>query len=250
MLIFPHFIAWTAREKRKMQMTKLSDIRDNLKNSPPRLLKVIDQLLKWCDPALRDHSLCASKGRDPILLRWELMERGLYPYKPGSRPVDILGDGITPRGPYRELGFVVDDYLVGMLTGDVYDNILRLIEREGALFLPARRDEESVRDFLLRMRAWCLRVRPDHSERLPPLSKAGALPVNEGQMSGEARAVGVLAQHPDWTDKQVARAAGVHPKSLYRYQRFKIARGALKDSGQSDLPRGFKTDDGDIEAYE
>lgn len=79
---------------------------------------------------------------------------------------------------------------------------------------------------------------------------AGALPVNEGQMSGEARAVGVLAQHPDWTDKQVARAAGVHPKSLYRYQRFKIARGALKDSGQSDLPRGFKTKDGDIEAYE
>ena len=79
---------------------------------------------------------------------------------------------------------------------------------------------------------------------------AGALPVNEGQMSGEARAVGVLAQHPDWTDKQVARAAGVHPKSLYRYQRFKIARGALKDSGQSDLPRGFKTYDGDIEAYE
>ena len=79
---------------------------------------------------------------------------------------------------------------------------------------------------------------------------AGALPVNEGQMSGEARAVGVLAQHPDWTDKQVARAAGVHPKSLYRYQRFKIARGALKDSGQGDLPRGFKTEDGVIEAYE
>ena len=145
-------------------MTRLSEIRDNLQNTPPRLLKVIDQLLKWCGPALRDHSLCASKGRDPILLRWELMERGLYPYKPGSRPVDILGDGITPRGPYRELGFVVDDYLVGMLTGDVYDNILRLIEREGALFLPARRDEESVRDFLLRMRAWCLRVRPDRSE--------------------------------------------------------------------------------------
>ncbi len=144
-------------------MTKLSDIRDNLKNSPPRLLKVIDQLLEWCDPVNRD-GFHACSGRDRILLHTELMERGLYPYKPGSRPVDILGDGITPRGPYRELGFVVDDYLVGMLTGDVYDNILRLIEREGALFLPARGNEESVRDFLLRMRAWCLRVRPDHSE--------------------------------------------------------------------------------------
>jgi len=93
-------------------------------------------------------------------------------------------------------------------------------------------------------------LRPKAALGLTSETPAGALPVNEGQMSGEARAVGVLAQHPDWTDKQVARAAGVHPKSLYRYQRFKIARGALKDSGQSDLPRGFKTDDGDIEAYE
>jgi len=79
---------------------------------------------------------------------------------------------------------------------------------------------------------------------------AGALPVNAGQMSGEARAVAVLADHPDWTDAQIAREAGLHVKSLYRFQRFKIARGALKDSGRAVLPRGFKTDDGEIEAYE
>jgi hypothetical protein len=162
-LIFPHFTAWTARTRKEDEMTKLSDIRDNLKNSPPRLLKVVDELLEWCNPALRDLSR-GSKGRDPIMLRLELMERGLYPYQPGSRPVDILGDGITPRGPYQELGFIVDDYLVGVLTGDVYENILRLIEREGAPFLPARGDEESIRDFLLRMRSWCLRVRRNHSE--------------------------------------------------------------------------------------
>ncbi len=177
-------------------MTKLSDIRDNLKNSPPRLLKVVDELLEWCNPALRDLSR-GSKGRDPIMLRLELMERGLYPYQPGSRPVDILGDGITPRGPYQELGFIVDDYLVGVLTGDVYENILRLIEREGAPFLPARGDEESIRDFLLRMRSWCLRVRPDHSERPLPLSKAATL-IYEKLLSLKPHEAMLTRQIQDW----------------------------------------------------
>lgn len=138
-------------------MTKLSDIRDNLKNSPSRLGKVIDELLEWCDPTLR-------KVHNEGVSLSKMVEEGLYPYRPEVQPADILGDGITPRGPYRELGFVIDDSLVIALANDVYENILRLIEREGAPFLSARGDEESVREFLLRMRAWCLRVRPDRSE--------------------------------------------------------------------------------------
>lgn len=79
---------------------------------------------------------------------------------------------------------------------------------------------------------------------------AGALPVNEGQMSGEARALAILTDHPDWTDKRIAEEAGVHVKTLHRYARFRTARRMVRDSGRADLPRGFKTEDGDIEAYE
>jgi len=69
-------------------------------------------------------------------------------------------------------------------------------------------------------------------------------------LSGEERVMGVLALHPDWTDKRIAEEAGVHVKTLHRYERFKTARRILKDSGREGLPRGFKTEDGDIEAYQ
>ncbi len=72
----------------------------------------------------------------------------------------------------------------------------------------------------------------------------------ESQMSGEARALAILTDHPDWTDTRIAREAGLHVKTLYKYSRYKTARGVLKQSGRAGLPRGFRTDDGDIEAYE
>lgn len=72
----------------------------------------------------------------------------------------------------------------------------------------------------------------------------------ESQMSGEARALAILTDHPDWTDKRIAEEAGVHVKTLHRYARFRTARRMVRDSGRADLPRGFKTEDGDIEAYE
>ncbi len=69
-------------------------------------------------------------------------------------------------------------------------------------------------------------------------------------LPGEARALAILTAHPDWTDKRIARKAGLHEKTLYKYSRYKTARQMLKDSGHAGLPRGFKTEDGDIEAYE
>lgn len=45
----------------------------------------------------------------------------------------------------------------------------------------------------------------------------------------ESFALGVLAQHPEWTDAQIAEAAGVHRTSLYRMEVFMRARTTQKD---------------------
>jgi hypothetical protein len=56
-------------------------------------------------------------------------------------------------------------------------------------------------------------------------------------LTGESRALAVLAEHPDWANKQIAEKAGVHEKSLSRWPRFKAARRACK-SARDDRPIG------------
>ena len=57
-------------------------------------------------------------------------------------------------------------------------------------------------------------------------------------MSGEARALGVLAAHPDWTNKRIAQTAGIHVSTLYRSVRFKQARDAMGKPSRPDRRRG------------
>lgn len=70
-----------------------------------------------------------------------------------------------------------------------------------------------------------------------------------GHMSKEARALAVKTEHPDWTDAQVAEAAGCHVKSLCRWKLFTTAKGILK-SGRADLPLGRKPKDKPMEAWD
>jgi hypothetical protein len=69
------------------------------------------------------------------------------------------------------------------------------------------------------------------------------------KMDGRSRAFAVLIEHPEWANKQIAAAAGLHPKTLSRYPDFRAARAMLRKSGKANLPRGYKTADGNIEAY-
>jgi len=68
-------------------------------------------------------------------------------------------------------------------------------------------------------------------------------------LGGEAAALACLIDHPEWSDKRIAKAIGLSRTSLYRYEHYKAAREMLKDSGKGALPEGYKTQDGRIEAY-
>ena len=64
------------------------------------------------------------------------------------------------------------------------------------------------------------------------------------RMGGEERALAVLAKHPDWTDTQVAEAAGVNRGSLYRWKRYQQAKRAMKahgESGRREMQGGRRT---------
>jgi hypothetical protein len=68
-------------------------------------------------------------------------------------------------------------------------------------------------------------------------------------ITGEQRALCLLLNHPNWTDKKIAKEVGVNRTSLYRWGSYKNARMRIKEEGKKGLLKGYKTQDGDIEAY-
>ncbi len=54
-----------------------------------------------------------------------------------------------------------------------------------------------------------------------------------GRKSALARALGVLAAHPDWTDKKIAAEAGVSRTSLYKWPTYVRARAAARQAGKA-----------------
>lgn len=57
----------------------------------------------------------------------------------------------------------------------------------------------------------------------PPRKK----PRRSESISKEAMALAALADHPDWSDEQIAEMAGCSRSSLYRMPRYQIARQAM-----------------------
>lgn len=52
------------------------------------------------------------------------------------------------------------------------------------------------------------------------------------RLSKEAMALAALADHPDWSDEQIAELAGCNRSSLYRMPRYVMARRMLQSSRQ------------------
>jgi hypothetical protein len=96
-------------------------------------------------------------------------------------------------------------------------------------------------------------------KRTAPGSGAGAVaqadmkeqPLGEGvSISGEAKALALLVQHPEWTDSQIAKAVGVNRTTLYEWHKFKAAKKARK-SGRQETPEGSKDGEtGQVESWE
>ena len=68
-------------------------------------------------------------------------------------------------------------------------------------------------------------------------------------LSKEALAVAALVEHPDWTHKEIAKAAGCHKHSLYRMKQYMGARAAIQQA-KADMPRGSKSKDGEMESWD
>lgn len=79
-----------------------------------------------------------------------------------------------------------------------------------------------------------------------PLNPATARP-STNSLSGEAKALALLVEHPDWTDKQIADAVPCSRTSLYRWDRYRAAR---KATGGEIPPSGEKSADGSVEAWD
>lgn len=61
-----------------------------------------------------------------------------------------------------------------------------------------------------------------------------------------AEALVLLKDHPDWSDRKIAREVGVSPATLSRSKPFQAAK---KQGAKSDLPRGYKDAAGNLDAY-
>ncbi len=69
------------------------------------------------------------------------------------------------------------------------------------------------------------------------------------ELTKEARALATLVEHPEWSDIKIAKEAGCHVRSLYRWKAFTGARVAQKEV-KADIPKGSKSSDGTIEAWD
>lgn len=71
----------------------------------------------------------------------------------------------------------------------------------------------------------------------------------EKELSKEVQVLAILADNPKLLDTEIAKKAGINRTSLYRMKKFKQVKEVLQSS-KADLPKGEKSKDGDIEAWD
>ena len=68
--------------------------------------------------------------------------------------------------------------------------------------------------------------------------------------NGEALALALLVQHPNWPDTKIAKTVGVNRTTLYDWRNFKKAKEVLKQ-GKKEFPKGSKNGETrNVEAWE
>jgi hypothetical protein len=95
---------------------------------------------------------------------------------------------------------------------------------------------------------------PQRVQQLIEQRSAARSPPDAGakhkQPSKKARAIALLSEHPDWSNKKIAAQVPCNAKVLSQDPKFRAARRAVKKLGKAELPRGSKGDEGTMEAYE
>lgn len=118
-----------------------------------------------------------------------------------------------------------------------WERLARMVERE-----PSNMTLGEIFDWAI---AW-----GDREKLRTRIAASNARVVKTGgpRLQKEAMAVAFLVQHPEWTNGQIAEAVGCARTSLNRWERFRVARAALR-SNRAGLPRGSKKE-GDLEAWD
>jgi hypothetical protein len=84
---------------------------------------------------------------------------------------------------------------------------------------------------------------------------ASAVAADDAEDTGDrpsldARAVALLTDHPEWTDRRIAKTLKCHRTSLYRLRKYTAARKLLKQQGKAAMPKGVKPQGGALEAWD
>lgn len=143
-----------------------------------------------------------------------------------------------------------------LLTPSRLEQALRIIAGNAAdeAWKPREASDQARREIRAAIHAAEIRM---HG-REPKPAAAGVQrespPVNANpasQLSKQDQALAVLIKNPALTNKEVAAAVGVNPKTLSKksWTRFRHARKAIQ-SGREETSRGAKDGDGNLEAWE
>jgi hypothetical protein len=131
-----------------------------------------------------------------------------------------------------------------------YGGRWRTIIGSGAMRFPSNRrmrDLIAVVDVLIRDAGEFLQVIESHECTSGEPNGETLAPPVESQ-TPEERALALLVAHPEWSDTQIAKKVGVSRTSVYRWERFKAARKAMRTT--ESIPKGTKNGKtGDIEAW-
>jgi len=84
------------------------------------------------------------------------------------------------------------------------------------------------------------------NSKTPPAEQNGG---QKNKISKEAKVLAVLTDNPELSDTDIAKKAGVNRTSLYKMKKYMKAKEILKSS-KADFPKGSKSKDSDIEAWD
>jgi len=141
------------------------------------------------------------------------------------QPVRVTQHGRKLRAWGRDYTFTAD-------YAPFIRSLVKQYERGLAIELPADSltDHPAIADGVLRIdNGMCWLQEPDEEVDKPVLVIFTTEADPYAGIEKEALALAWLTMHPEWSDEDIARKAGIARTSLYRFEKFKAARSVLRE---------------------